>query len=197
MSSNPVNKDAKSFPDKDWSEVEWEKFVNQLVEEGLVSRKEIASIVLGQLNPPQVGTQLASNPEVKKNYPKRHTWQPVKKWLYAQSGKCVVCGTRIELQSDHIIPREEHGDSVLSNYQLLCRRHNVIRRPSHKKGGLTFLTAESALMWLLLFYRPKTYEEYEKICREYGLTMANIRFQEAWAMAIWLNREGKYEIDEP
>jgi hypothetical protein len=27
------------------------------------------------------------------------------------------------------------------------------------------------------------------------MTMADIRFQEAWAMAKWLEREGKYFID--
>lgn len=51
-------------------------------------------------------------------------------------------------------------------------------------------------MWLLFTKRPKTYQEYEKLCREYGLTMANIRFQEAWAMARWLEKEGLYEIDK-
>jgi hypothetical protein len=28
------------------------------------------------------------------------------------------------------------------------------------------------------------------------MTMANIRFQEAWAMAKWLERIGEYKIDE-
>ncbi|HXN39055.1 MAG TPA: hypothetical protein VN892_13530 [Solirubrobacteraceae bacterium] len=50
-------------------------------------------------------------------------------------------------------------------------------------------------MWLLFVKRPKTYQEYELICRQYGLTMANIRFKEAWAMAHWLAREGLYTID--
>lgn len=51
-------------------------------------------------------------------------------------------------------------------------------------------------MWLLFTKKPKNYVEYEKLCREYGLTMANIRFQEAWAIALWLKREGKYNIEE-
>jgi hypothetical protein len=50
-------------------------------------------------------------------------------------------------------------------------------------------------MWLLFVKRPKTYQAFEKLCRDYGMTMANIRFQEAWAMAHWLEREDKYEID--
>ena len=57
------------------------------------------------------------------------------------------------------------------------------------------LGAASALMWLLFTKRPRTYAEYDKICREYGLTMANVRFHEAWAMAVWLNKIGKYDID--
>lgn len=71
----------------------------------------------------------------------------------------------------------------------------MIRRPSHANGGKTFLTAESALMWLLLVKRPRTYEAFQDLCRDYGMTMANIRFEEAWAMAIWLARAGLYEID--
>jgi len=78
---------------------------------------------------------------------------------------------------------------------MRCRRCNVIRRPSHSKGGLTFLTTESGLMWLLLVKRPRTYEAFQDLCREYGMTMANIRFEEAWAMARWLHRIGKYDID--
>ncbi len=54
------------------------------------------------------------------------------------------------------------------------------------------MTAEAGLMWLLLHFRPKTYDEYAALCREYGMTMANIRFQEAWALAEWLRREGRY-----
>jgi hypothetical protein len=90
------------------------------------------------------------------------------------------------------------GDDAdtLENITLRCRRCNVIRRPSHKKGGLTYLTAESALMWLLFTKKPRTYDEYKVLCRNYGLTMADVRFEESWAMARWLEREGLYEIDQ-
>jgi hypothetical protein len=50
-------------------------------------------------------------------------------------------------------------------------------------------------MWILLTRKPTTYQEFAQMCRNYGLTMANIRFQEAWAMAKWLEKIGKYEID--
>lgn len=82
----------------------------------------------------------------------------------------------------------------LDNMVLRCRRHNVIRRPSHAKGGQTFLTAEAGLMWLLFVHRPTTYQEFSVLCRDYGLSMANIRFEEAWAKARWLQQAGLYEI---
>jgi hypothetical protein len=53
-------------------------------------------------------------------------------------------------------------------------------------------SAESGLMWILLHFRPKTYEDFKKLCREYGMTMADIRFQEAWALAEWLMKSGRY-----
>lgn len=84
----------------------------------------------------------------------------------------------------------------LENMTLRCRRCNVIRRPSHKQGGKTFLTAEAGLMWLLFVKRPSTYESFSAMCRNYGLTMANIRFEEAWAMARWLTRAGFYTIPD-
>ena len=50
-------------------------------------------------------------------------------------------------------------------------------------------------MWLLLVKKPETYQDFAKLCRSYGMTMANIRFEEAWAMAMWLERDGNYLID--
>lgn len=182
--------------DADWQDLDWQQYVQWLVAEGFVTYKEIASLVLGHLNPSQVGTSIASKKTFQGHYEKGKTWQAVRGWHFDQLGRCVDCGTRLELQADHMTPREQEGDVAdrLDNMTLRCRRCNVVRRPSHKNGGKTHLTAESALMWLLLTKKPKTYQEYEALCRAYGLTMANVRFQEAWAMAHWLRREGKYEI---
>ena len=180
-------------PDRDWSEEQWRTLLQDLIDRGAITWKDVTVLVLGGLNPPQVGTQVASNKDVQAIYGKGKTWQAVKKWLYEQPGRCANCGDRIGLQADHKVPLEENGTEHLENRQLLCRRCNVIKRPSHKKGGLTFLPAEQALMWLLFVYKPKTYDEYRHLCRKYGLTMADIRFQEAWAMAEWLKREGEYE----
>lgn len=182
-------------PDRGWSQEDWKKLLQQLIDDRLVTWKEVTATVLGQMNPSQVGTSLASNKRVQAFYEPRKTWQAVRAWFYEQPGKCANCGTRLELQADHVIPRELDGDDKLENFQLLCRRCNVVKRPSHKKGGVTYLTAESALMWILFVYKPKTYDEFKGLCRKYGLTMADIRFQEAWAMAHWLDKENEYEID--
>ncbi len=184
--------------DSEWSSTDWKRLIDWFVETGILSYKEIGSLMLGHLNPPQVGTSIASKKTFQSQFPQRKTWQAVRQWYYQQLGRCVDCGTKLELQADHIITREEKGDEAdrLENMTLRCRRCNVIRRPSHKLGGQTFLTAEAALMWILFVRRPNTYQKFEKLCRDYGLTMANIRFQEAWAMARWLSVEGLYEIDD-
>lgn len=94
-------KTISSFPeaDRDWTDEQWKDMIEYLVDTGMVKYREIASLVLGHLNPSQVGTSVASN-------------------------------------------------------------------------------------------------KFEHLCRTYGLTMANVRFEEAWAMAKWLQREGKYYISE-
>jgi 5-methylcytosine-specific restriction endonuclease McrA len=200
-----VKKNFEEYPeqDKDWEDNHWKDLLEHLIEEKLVTYKEITSLVLGHLNPSQVGTSIASNKNFQANFynkggAKRKFWQEVKKWSFDQAGVCQDCGTRLELQADHINPRQTLGleADYLENLTYRCRRCNVVRRPSHKKGGLTFLTSESALMWILFTRKPKTYDKFKRLCRTYGLSMADIRFQEAWAMAMWLKKTGNYEIDE-
>ena len=157
----------KSFPDtdRDWTEEHWKYMLDYLVDIGMVKYSEIASLVLGHLNPSQVGTSVASNKSFQSHYPPRKCWEAVRQWHFDQTGKCADCGTRLELQADHIIPKEELGDAAntLDNLTLRCRRCNVIKRPSHKHGGKTFLTAEAALMWILFTRRPDTYEKFMTI----------------------------------
>ncbi len=162
----------------------------RLVADRMVFWKDIASLLLGHLNPLQVGTSLASNKAMQEAYGKGTTLQPVMDWLYAQSGRCSACGTRLELQVDHNV--EETTDLALMT--LLCRRDNVIRR--HPRGGTTDLTTESAVMWILLTLTPRTFKDFVSLCRLDGLTVGPIRFQEAWAMAVWLAREGRYDIED-
>src|SRR5262249_18232575 len=49
-------------------------------------------------------------------------------------------------------------------------------------------TAEAGLMWILLVIKPRTLKDYIRMCRLYGMTMSEIRMEEAWAMAHWLAR---------
>lgn len=195
-----VKKQFEHLPndDRQWTEENWLFLLHSLVKDDFVTFKDITALALGHLNPPQVGTQVASNENFKKLYGKGKTWQAVKKWFYAETGRCKDCGTRLELQADHVNPKVDYGEKAdnLDNLTLRCRRCNVIRRASHKNGGKAFLTTESALMWLLLIRQPDNYPEFKLLCRAYGMTMADIRFQEAWAMAIWLNSEKRYIIKE-
>jgi hypothetical protein len=187
------------FPDKDsdWTDAHWQQLIDWFINAGFLTVRELAALMLGHLNPSQVGTSIASKKAFQKHFPPRKTMRAVIQWHFDQTGKCADCGTRLELQADHIVPIKQLGNQAhqLSNMTLRCRRCNVIRRPSHKQGGKTFLTAEAALMWIFFVKRPTTYQEFQRLCRSYGMTMAPIRFEEAWAMAHWLKRVGLYAID--
>jgi hypothetical protein len=190
-------------PGPDWNEDRWRTLVQELVDEEIVSWEEVAVAVLGELNPPQVGTSQASNPNIKAQYPPRKALRAVISWFYDKDGTCQNCGRRIHIEVDHVVGKDDYKQmgrdpneaDRLDNLQLLCRRCNVIKRKSHVLGGLTFATAQAALMWILLVERPKTYEQFKVMCRAHGLAMSDIRFEEAWAMAEWLAKAGKYEIE--
>lgn len=184
------------FHDRGWSEEEWFNLLCKLIEMGAGSWKDVTALVLGHLNPSQVGTSLASSVGFKRNYGKGNTMRIVLDWVYQQDGRCADCGTRLELQADHVKGREaflaEGKDALdadfIENMMLRCRRCNVVRRPSHAFGGRTFLTTEAALMWILIVIRPRTLIDFIRMCRLYGMTMSDIRMQEAWAMAHWLSK---------
>lgn len=187
------------FEDKNWNNEQWKKIIEDLIKAKLISWEEVSTLILGSLNPSQVGTSLASSKGFKDRYGKGNTMTVVMSWFYQQNGKCLDCNTRLELQADHIRSKETYDDPLdadfIENMGLRCRRCNVVRRPSHERGGETYLSSEKALMWLLFRFKPRTLEDYKKLCRLYGMTMADIRFQEAWAMAHWLEKIDKYEID--
>ena len=113
--------DITTFPAKDcdWTEDHWRDLLLFLKESGIVSYKDMASGILGLLNPPQVGTQVASKTGFKKHYGKGKTMQQVYKWLYEREGTCVDCGTRLELQADHIIPKESYDNPEDADYKRL------------------------------------------------------------------------------
>lgn len=189
--------------DSEWAESAWHNLVETLVGEQIVSWKDVATFLLGQLNPSQVGTSIASSDGFKKKYGKGKVLRKTIEWFYEQAGRCVDCGSRLDLQVDHIQPKESFADPLDADYfenlELRCRRCNVIRRPSHQLGGRTHLTAEAGLMWILFVLRPKSLRDFMQMCRLYGMTMADIRMQEAWAMAQWLARstETDYRIANP
>lgn len=193
--------DETAFPDVDWSDDEWRECLRRLLEQKVVTWKDVTTLTLGHLNPPQVGTAMASSEGFKKRYGKGNTMKVVMEWFYTQDGRCVDCGTRLELQQDHIKSKQEFADPLdadyIENMVIRCRRCNVIRRPSHVFGGQTHLTAESALMWILFTYWPRTPKDYIRLCRLYGMTMADIRMHEGWAMAVWLAQDPNvaYQID--
>ncbi len=178
--------------DSAWSEDQWQDLIISLVKNGMVRWQELGALILGHLNPSQTGTSLASSDGFKRRYGKGNTMRIVMDWAYAQTGRCEDCGSRLELQAGHVEGRELFDDPLdadyIENMTLRCRRCNVVRRPSHELGGKTFLTAESALMWILLVIKPRTFTDFVRLCRIYGMTMADIRMQEAWAMAHWLSR---------
>ncbi|HVA95808.1 MAG TPA: HNH endonuclease [Candidatus Dormibacteraeota bacterium] len=44
-------------------------------------------------------------------------------------GKCVLCGNKENLHFDHIVPFSKGGTSLLAkNIQLLCAKHNLLKR---------------------------------------------------------------------
>ncbi len=213
--------DLEEFPDRsdDWKSEHWRAMVEAMVDEGLATWEELGSLLLGALNPPQVGTAQASNKSFQRHFPKRECWKGVRAWLYDQDGHCADCPTLLTLQADHIIPRktaQEVGEQLASrdevslvhvellilnamkktprlgtpdpdvltivatdlrgrilagekdlagaadhveNLALRCRRCNVVRRPSHKHGGVTHLTTQAAVMWILLSRQPATYQD--------------------------------------
>ena len=93
------------FGDEAWSQDQWRDLLEQLIARGLLTWKEITALTLGHMNPSQVGTSLASSAGFKRKYGKGHVMSKVMDWFYQQGGKCVDCGTRLELRADHIKQR--------------------------------------------------------------------------------------------
>jgi 5-methylcytosine-specific restriction endonuclease McrA len=54
----------------------------------------------------------------------------VKKEVWKRdSGRCVICGNKENLHFDHKIPFSKGGSSLVAeNIQLLCAKHNLVKR---------------------------------------------------------------------
>jgi len=57
----------------------------------------------------------------------------IKKKIFERDGhKCVVCGKGkaegVEIQADHILPKDKGGKATLENGQTLCSRHNFLKK---------------------------------------------------------------------
>ena len=48
--------------DAAWSDDDWRSMLEFLIGTGLLTVKDVVALVLGHLNPPQVGTSIASSP---------------------------------------------------------------------------------------------------------------------------------------
>src|SRR5205085_2938395 len=64
-SLHPLGHNCEDFADApgidiEWSEDNWRRLIEWLIETGFVSAREIGALVLGHLNPSQVGTSIAS-----------------------------------------------------------------------------------------------------------------------------------------
>ena len=74
-------------------------------------------------------------------------WQRLRGRFLKANPRCVVCGSDVDVEIDHIIPLERGGESEWSNLQTLCRTHHAMktRRVDMKRNGRYEMATVSAL----------------------------------------------------
>lgn len=52
-----------------------------------------------------------------------------KKQIILRDGeRCVMCGSNKDIQVDHIVPKSKGGTSNIDNGQVLCSKHNLLKK---------------------------------------------------------------------
>ncbi len=102
----------------------------------------------------------------------------------------------MNLTHDHVLPRDLLADraDLLENLRFLCYRDNQSRHWEH--GGALELGTAAACIYLLITRKPRTLAALTKLGRDLGLTQSDQRFEETWALAVYLYLQGRYELDE-
>lgn len=73
-------------------------------------------------------------PQITTNPPRQPIPKSVQREVWRRDeGKCTECGSKINLEYDHIIPLSKGGSNTARNIQLLCESCN--RKKSNKIGG--------------------------------------------------------------
>jgi len=82
-----------------------------------------------------------TTPELTAVRPSRHIPNSTKRFIYQRDAhQCVACGSKHNLNIDHIVPLAGSGQSVAGNLRLLC--FNCNQRAAMKVLGLEFMEAK-------------------------------------------------------
>jgi len=73
------------------------------------------------------------DPDFVKNRKLEDFTPEVKKQIFERDGyKCVICGKGredgMEIQADHILPKDKGGRAIFENGQTLCSKHNFLKK---------------------------------------------------------------------
>src|SRR6266540_2157648 len=191
-----VEEEAPEVVEIALSEEQCKQLLDEIVRLGIVDWKHITSKILQSLQPPQTATHVPQLEGIRERYPSSRRWAPARRWMYAQYGPCPVCGSGMNLTHDHVLPRDLLADraDLLENLRFLCYRDNQSRHWEH--GGALELGTAAACIYLLVTRKPRTLAELTKLGRRLKLTQSSQRFEETWALAVYLHLQGRYELDE-